>query len=235
MDSEKEEVMMSTLQFIVSWVFVICWFFLAFIFIFGVQPWWVSAAFFIAGYLALSKINRRVKSELEWLITKTGIKKSINAIPAALVLSGLLGVGAFIVSVEISYVAQEAGNKINNATAQIEHAEPAKELDLPEISNTEPEANTFSDAEIAAAMAVILRDARAEKTVLAASWQTYPTGARILVAEASDNGTKRDGFADYLCIGIRSKNIPRASVTIVRDLSRGPLDIDNILGIQSCF
>ena len=130
---------------------------------------------------------------------------------------------------------EEAGNKINNATAQIERAEPAKELDLPEISNAEPEANTFSDAEIAAAMAAILRDARAEKTVLAASWETYPTGARILVAEAVDDGTKRDGFADYLCIGIRSKNIPRASVTIVRDLSRGPFDIDNILGVQSCF
>ena len=130
---------------------------------------------------------------------------------------------------------EEAGNKIGNTTAQIEHAEPAKELDLPEISNTEPEANTLSDAEIAAAMAAILRDAHAEKTVLAASWQTYPTGARILVAEAADDGTKRDGFADYLCLGIRSKNIPRASVTIVRDLSRGPLDIDNILGVQSCF
>lgn len=130
---------------------------------------------------------------------------------------------------------EEAGNKINNATAQIEHAEPEKELDLPEISNAEPEANTFSDAEIAAAMAAILRDARAEKTVLAASWETYPTGARILVAEVADNGTKRDGFAQYLCIGISSKNIPRASVTIVRDLSSGPLDIDNILGAQSCF
>ena len=56
---------MSTLQFIVSWVFAIFWFFLAFIFIFGVQPWWVSAVFFIAGYLALSKINGRVKSELD--------------------------------------------------------------------------------------------------------------------------------------------------------------------------
>ena len=130
---------------------------------------------------------------------------------------------------------EEAGSKISNATAQIEHAESAKELRIPEISNTEPEANTLSDAEIAAAMDSILRNTRAEKTVLAASWATYPTGARILVAEASDNGTKRDGFADYLCIGIRSKNIPRASVTIVRDLSRGPLDIDNILGIQSCF
>ena len=130
---------------------------------------------------------------------------------------------------------EETGNKIGNATAQIEHAEPAKELDLPEISNTEPEANTFSDAEIAAAMAAILRDTRAEKTVLAASWQTYPTGARILVAEAVDDGTKRDGFADYLCLGIRARNIPRASVTIVWDLSRGPLGIDNILGVQSCF
>ena len=224
--------MMSTLQFIVSWVFAICWFFLAFIFIFGVQPWWVSAAFFLAGYLALSKINRRVKSELEWLIAKAGIKKSINAIPPALFLSGLLGVGVFIVSVEISYVSQ-ADTK--NATAQIERAEPAKELDLPKISNSEPEANTFSDAEIATAMAAILRDARAAKRVLAASWQTYPTGARVLVAEVADDGTKRDGVAEYLCLGVRSKNIPRASVTIVRDLSRGPLDIDNILGIQSCF
>ena len=130
---------------------------------------------------------------------------------------------------------EEAGNKISTATAQIEHAEPAKEPDIPEISNAEPEANTLSDAEIAAAMATILRDARAEKTVLAASWQTYPTGARILVAEVADNGTKRDGFAEYLCLGVRSANIPHASVTIVRDLSRGPLDIDNILGIQSCF
>ena len=130
---------------------------------------------------------------------------------------------------------EEAGNKTGNATAQIEHAEPAKGLNLPEISNTEPEANTLSEAEIAAAMAVILRDARAEKTVLAASWTTYPTGARVLVAEVADDGTKRDGFADYLCLGIRSKNIPRASVTIVRDLSRGPFDIDNILGAQSCF
>lgn len=56
---------------------------------------------------------------------------------------------------------EEAGNKIGNA--QIEHAEPAKELGIPEISNTEPEANDFSDAEIAAAMAAILRDARARK------------------------------------------------------------------------
>lgn len=81
----------------------------------------------------------------------------------------------------------------------------------------------------------ILRDARAEKTVLAASWQTYPTGARVLVEEVADDGTKRNGFAEYLCLGIRSANIPGASVTIVRDLSKGPLDIDNILGIQSCF
>ena len=80
----------------------------------------------------------------------------------------------------------------------------------------------------------ILRNARAEKTVLAATWTTYPTGARVLVAEVADDGTKRDGFAEYLCLGVRSKNI-RASVTIVRDLSRGPPDIDNILGIQSCF
>lgn len=69
---------MATLQFIVSWVFAIFWFFLAFIFIFGVQPWWVSAVFFIAGYLALSKTNERVKSELEWLISKTGIKKILT-------------------------------------------------------------------------------------------------------------------------------------------------------------
>lgn len=69
---------------------------------------------------------------------------------------------------------EEAENKIGNATAQIEHAEPAKELNVPEISNTEPEANTFSDAEIATAMAAILRDARAEKTVLAASWKPIP-------------------------------------------------------------
>lgn len=130
---------------------------------------------------------------------------------------------------------EEAGNQIGNATAQIEHAAPAKELRVPAISNTEPEANTLSDAEIAAAMVAVLRDARAEQTVLAASWETYPTGARILVAEAADDGTKRDGFADYLCLGIRSANIPRASVTIARDLSRGSLDIDNILGIQSCF
>lgn len=139
---------------------------------------------------------------------------------------GFIGING----VKFEELEEAAGN-----TAQIEHAEPAKELDLPEISNTEPEANTLSDAEIAAAMAAILRDARAEQTVLAASWQTYPTGARILVAEAEDDGTKRDDFADYLCIGIRSKNIPRASVTIVRDLSRGPLDRDNIMGIQSCF
>ena len=231
---------MATLQFIVSWAFTIVWFFLAFIFIFGIQPWWVSAVFFIAGYLALSKINGRVQSELEWLISKTGIKKNIKAIPAALFLSGLLGSGAFIAALEISYQAQTKTGPIaytnpRSATVQVEHAEPAKELDLPEIPNTEPEANTFSDAEIAAAMAVILRDARAEKTVLDASWQTYPTGARILVAEVADDGTKRDGFAEYLCLGIRFKNIPRASVTIVRDLSRGPLDIDNILGVQSCF
>ena len=233
---------MSTLQFIVSWVFTIYWFFLAFIFIFGVQPWWVSAVFFIAGYLALSKTNERVKSKLEWLISKTGIKKNINVIPASLFLSGFLGAGAFIAALEISYqvqtktgpVAQTEPRK-ENATAQIEQAEPAKELGIPEISNTEPEANNFSDAEIAAAMAVILRDARAEKTVLDASWQTYPTGVRILVAEVADDGTKRNGFAEYLCLGIRSANIPRASVTIVRDLSRGPLDIDNILGMQSCF
>ena len=128
---------------------------------------------------------------------------------------------------------EEAGNKIGNA--QIEHAEPAKELGIPEISNTEPEANDFSDAEIAAAMAAILRDARAEKTVLAASWQTYPTGARALVAEVADDGTKRNGFAEYLCLGIRSANIPRASVAIVRDLSRDHFDIDNILSMQSCF
>ena len=139
---------MSTLQFIVSWVFAIYWFFLAFIFIFGVQPWWVSAVFFIAGYLALSKTNERVKSELEWLISKTGIKKNINVIPASLFLSGLLGAGAFIAALEISYqvqtktgpVAQTEPRK-ENATAQIEHAEPAKELGIPEISNTEPEAN----------------------------------------------------------------------------------------------
>ena len=224
---------MSTLQFIVSWVFAICWFFLAFIFIFGVQPWWVSAAFFAAGYLALSKINRRVKSELEWLIKKAGIK-SINVIPAALFLSGILGVVAFIVSVEISYVAQADTKKELYPTAMPNTKEP-KELDLPEISNTEPEKNTLSDAEIAAAMAAILRDAHAEKKVLAASWQTYPTSARILVVEVADDGTKRDGFAEYLCLGIRSANIPRASATIVRDLSRDHFDIDNILSMQSCF
>ena len=120
---------------------------------------------------------------------------------------------------------EEAENKIGNATDQIEYAESAKEFDVPEISNTEPEANTFSDAEIVAAMNSILRDTRAEKTVLAASWQTYPTGARVLMAEVPDDGTKRNGFAEYLCLGVRSANIPGASVTIVRVLLTRQLNI----------
>ena len=130
---------------------------------------------------------------------------------------------------------EEAGNKIGSAAAQTEHAEPAKELDLPEISNQELEENTFSEEETATAMDSILKNARAEKTVLTATWTTYPTGARVLAAEVADDGTKRDGFAEYLCLGIRSKNIPRASVIIVRDLSKDHFIIDNILGIQSCF
>ena len=185
----------------------------------------------MAVYLALARINKGVRSELEWLFKKIRKKEKVNVVPASLFLSLFLGIGAFITSLEMSPEIQNKESDSNFSDKSL--ATEAKEEPEPLEISKAPEA-VLTDEEIAAAMDSILSDTLAEKRVLAASWEAYPTGARVLVAEVADDGTKQNGFAEYLCHGVRAASIPLASVSIVRDLSLGPLEFNNILGSKLC-
>lgn len=71
-----------------------------------------------------------------------------------------------------------------------------------------------------------------EKTVLDASWGPYK-GPSLYVS-VKDDGTKRDGFAQYLCLILKDHDISRVIIHIMKPIYMKNFDIEHDLGRHIC-
>ena len=73
---------------------------------------------------------------------------------------------------------------------------------------------------------------KAEKSVIAASWGPHK-GPSLFVA-VKDDGSRRDGFAEYLCMTLRDHGIHGAIIHVMAPADYAKYRTENDLGRHIC-